>query len=83
MFEGAEYPQSLDESTLERWFEQGRSSRIPYTYLVIIWDDRESSYSPVFLEERVELDNYSKDDRGYSNQWFVAAYDLFSESRVK
>lgn len=39
MFEGLNYPQPLDGSLLDEWLEKGRVSKIPYAYLVIIWDE--------------------------------------------
>jgi hypothetical protein len=62
MFNSSEYPKSLEESRFTTWLEQGRASRIPYTYLLIIWDELEGEYP--------------------AQQLLVAAYDLYSESRV-
>ena len=82
MFESPEYPKSLKETQLEAWFEAGRASRIPYAYLLIIWDEIEASYLPVYVENRSEIQSYEKYGHSPARQLLVAAYDLFSESRV-
>lgn len=82
MFHGPDFPQSLDESLFESWFERGRFSPIPYSYLMIIWDEVERSYFPVFAESRTEIQSYERYGESPVRQTMVAAYDLYSESRV-
>jgi hypothetical protein len=82
MFDSPEYPQSLDESLFESWFETGRASRIPYAYLLVIWDEIEGKYLPVYVENRSDIQSYEKYGDSPARQLLVAAYDLFSESRV-
>jgi hypothetical protein len=82
MFEGPNYPQPLDESLLTEWMEKGRSSKIPYAYLVILWDELESAYAPVFLAQRSELHKFPRYGQAPDHQLLVAAYDLYSETRV-
>lgn len=82
MFNSLEYPKPLDESRFNAWLEQGRASRIPFAYLLIIWDELEQEYQPVYIEKRAELTSYEKYGTSPAQQLLVAAYDLYSESRV-
>ncbi|OYX17474.1 MAG: hypothetical protein B7Z16_10135 [Algoriphagus sp. 32-45-6] len=82
MFDSPEYPESLSESLFESWFEIGRNSIIPYAYLLIVWDEIEGKYLPVFVEERSDIISYEKYGESPATQTLVAAYDLFSEGRV-
>lgn len=81
MFEGSDFPKSLDEALFETWLENGRASKMGYSYLLIIWDDFESDYQPVYVEHRDELDAYVE-KRSTNRESLVAAYDLYSESRI-
>ncbi|WP_143960624.1 hypothetical protein [Litoribacter populi] len=82
MFDSPDYPQPLEESTFEKWLEQGRTSLMPYAYLLIIWDELEEEYSPVYVEKRENLSDYRKYGTTPERQSLIAAYDLYSESRV-
>ena len=82
MFEGPNYPKPLDESLLDEWLEKGRLSKIPYAYLIIIWDELETAYAPVFVEKRSELKKYPRYGQAPDHQLLVAAYDIYSETRV-
>lgn len=82
MFEGASFPKSLDEQVFENWLESGRQSRIPYNYLLIIWDDIEGEYQPVYAESRGDIAGYERYTNTPGRQLLVAAYDLYSESRI-
>lgn len=79
MFDGPDYPKSLDENLFNRWLEEGRSSRIGYHYLLVVWDEFESAYQAVYVENRDEIAGY-KDNR--NRERLVAVYDLYSESRI-
>ncbi|MEQ8472023.1 MAG: hypothetical protein RIC35_12605 [Marinoscillum sp.] len=82
MFDGADFPQPLDEDLFDIWLENGRSSKLSYNYMLIIWDDFEANYQPVYAEDRSELDKYEHYSRSTGRESLVAAYDLFSESRI-
>ena len=79
MFDGPDFPKSLDEETFNVWLENGRLAKIGYHYLVIVWDEYESGYRPVYLTDRGEIENYKASVGG---ERFIAAYDLYSESRI-
>ncbi len=79
MFEGLEFPKSLDEQVFNSWLEKGRESKIGYLYLLVIWDEFESQYEPVYIQERSEIDAYRNSK---SREKLIAAYDLYSESRI-
>lgn len=82
MFDGADFPKSLDEELFESWLEKGRQSKMSYTYLLIIWNELETSYLPVYLESRDDLNEYVKDKTSHDRELLVAAYDLYSEAKI-
>ncbi|WP_370086555.1 hypothetical protein [Ekhidna sp.] len=71
----------LEETRFEEWLEAGRKSKLSYTLLVVLWDEMEKDYRPVYLTDRNDLEKY-QDDRGNISDVFVAAYDLYSESKI-
>lgn len=79
MFESLHQNKSLDEDLFENWLEQGRESLLGYHYLLVIWNDLEAEYQPIYLSSRAELSDY----KGSQAEVPVAAYDLYSESRVQ
>ena len=79
MFEGPDFPKALDEVVFNHWLENGRLSKIGHNYLVIVWDDYESEYKPIYVAHRVEIKTYQTSK---SRERFIAAYDLYSESRI-
>ncbi|PSL03812.1 hypothetical protein [Cecembia rubra] len=82
MFEGPNYPKPLDESLFDEWLENGRSRKIPYAYLLVIWDELDGMYLPFFAEDRSEIQSYPRYGSSPENQLLVAAYDLYSGTRV-
>lgn len=82
MFEGLNYPKSLDEALFESWMEAGRASPISYCYLLIFWDELDEKYLPGFAIKRSEIGEHEKYGYSPTRQLLVAAYDLYSESRV-
>ncbi len=81
MFENLDFKNSLDEDRFENWLVEGRASKIRFNYLVILWDEIEKDYRAVYLMERSELASYNVDAR-HVGDVFVAAYDLYSESKI-
>lgn len=83
MFDGSDYPAALDGEQFAEWLEAGRMSKISYSHLFIIWDAMDALYKPVYAEQRNEIEEYAlyPEAKGYES--LVAAYDLFSESRVR
>lgn len=81
MFEGPDFPKSLDEEIFDSWLESGRQRKLSYNYLLIIWNELELEYQPVYVENRDAINNYTK-DKTSGRELLVAAYDLYSESRV-
>lgn len=82
MFDNSNYPKTLDEALFESWLETGRASKIPFAYMLILWDEIEQQYIPVYVEKRSEIEGYEKYGASPVRQLLVAAYDLYSESRV-
>ncbi len=79
MFE-AEFGKPLDESLFEEWLEKGRNSRIGYKYLLVNWNSQHEDFQPIYVTERSAI-NTHKQSVG-SQDTLVAAYDLYSESRI-
>ncbi len=82
MFEGSEFPKSLNETVFNEWLENGRQSKIGYHYLLVIWDDYEAEYRAVYVERREEIGQYENHQSSVGRESLVAAYDLYSESRI-
>ena len=82
MFDGPDFPQSLDENVFNLWLERGRQNKIGHKYLLIIWDSYQSVYQPSYAEHRHEIAQYEKYKTSTGREGLVAAYDLYSESRV-
>lgn len=82
MFDGASFPKSLDEDVFDSWLERGRESKMRYDYLLIIWNELESAYHPLYLESREEVEKYAKSKTSHDRELLVAAYDLYSEGRI-
>jgi hypothetical protein len=82
MFDGPDFPKSLDEEEFNRWLEKGRLSNLGYHYLLVIWDEYESAYRPVYAERRDEIEQYETYNASTSTRQLVAVYDLYSESRI-
>lgn len=82
MFEGADFPISLDEEVFNVWLENGRRSKRRYNYLLIIWDEYDSTYRPYYAEDRDEIEKYQTYSKSTASESLVAAYDLYSESKI-
>ena len=83
MFDGPDFPCALDNDEFAQWLENGRLSKISYRYLLIIWDEIDAAYKPVFAEDREEIEKYQIYRESTGNESLIAAYDLYSESRIK
>lgn len=82
MFDGPDFPKPLDEDVFNLWLENGRQSKIGYKYLIVVWDGYESAYRPVYAGDRDEIDQYESYQTSRGRESLVAAYHLYSESRV-
>lgn len=82
MFENHTKSGSLNEDLLQIWFEKGRNSRIVYKFLLIIWNESDLEFKPLYLENRKELEDYHKGYNANDSETLIAVYDVFSESRV-
>ncbi len=80
MFESLGTGKSLDEDVFESWLEKGRNNQLGYHYLIIIWHAGEEAFQPVFVSDREAVSQYSRDIAVHEQ--LVAAYDLYSESRI-
>lgn len=83
MFDGPDFPGTLDNELFAQWLENGRLSKISYSYLLVVWDELESAYKPVYAERRDEIEKYEMYRESTGNEALVAAYDLYSESKIK
>lgn len=82
MFDGADYPKSLDEEVFDQWLEKGRLSKIGYCYLLIIWDAFDDKYIPAYVENRNHITSYELYPNGSTQESLIAVYDLYSEARI-
>ena len=55
MFDGSEFPQSLDEEVFATWLDEGRQSLLSYQYLLILWDELDAAYQPVYVAHRDQI----------------------------
>lgn len=82
MFEGADYPKALKEEIFESWLEKGRSNKIPYNFMLILWNVYDEKLEPVYVETREEISKYELYPKARGSEALVAVYDLYSESRI-
>lgn len=82
MFDGPDFPKSIDEEVFSLWLENGRVRKMGYNYLLIIWDTYDSLYRPVYVQHRDEIGEYEIYKSSIGRESLVAAYDLYSESRI-
>jgi len=82
MFNGRGFPKSLEENVFNTWLENGRLNKMGYKYLLIVWDEYESDYRPFYAEHRDEIGKYEVYGASTGRESLVAAYDLYSESRI-
>ncbi|MFT7159390.1 MAG: hypothetical protein ACI9GZ_000557 [Bacteroidia bacterium] len=82
MFDGPDYPKSLDEELFDAWLEKGRMSKLGYSHLLIIWNELELQYLPVYIDNRDSIKEYDTYRSSISQESLVAAYNLYSESRI-
>jgi hypothetical protein len=79
MFDGPGFPKSLAEEVFNEWLERGRLSKMGYHYLLLVWDEFDARYLPVYVAHRDDIANYRASG---SRERLIAAYDLYSESRI-
>lgn len=82
MFNGPDFPASLEEEVFNEWIEKGKESKLGYHYLLIIWDARESTFIPQYVKERSEFEHYERYPASAAHESLIAVYDLYSESRI-
>ena len=82
MFDGPGFPKALDEEVFSRWLENGRQSKMGYNFLIVLWDGYESAYRPVYATHRDEIHQYQTFQSSTDRESLVAAYNLYSESRI-
>jgi hypothetical protein len=82
MFNGPDFPKSLDENVFNSWLENGRSDKLGYMYLLIIWDEYDAEYRPVYASHRDEFGRYQSYKSSVGRESLIAVYDLYSESKI-
>jgi hypothetical protein len=80
MFNGSGFSKSLEDEVFALWLEKGRDHKIKYNFLLIIWDEYETEYKPIYVEHRDEILPYKASN---GRESLVAVYDLYSEARIK
>lgn len=82
MFNGPTFPKPLDEDTFNQWLEDGRLDKLGHKYLLIIWDEYDSRYRPVYAARHDEIGKYPTYKSSVGHESLIAAYDLYSESKI-
>lgn len=82
MFDGPGFPLALDEDVFDQWIEKGKTDKLGFRYLLIVWDEYDSAYRPQYAQKREEFDHYPRYESSTSRESLIAVYDLYSESRV-
>ncbi|MBN7810869.1 hypothetical protein J0A68_07885 [Algoriphagus sp. H41] len=82
MFDSPNYPKPLSEDIFESWLENGRTSKIGYHYLLVIWNVYDEQYQPLYLEDREAIEGYELYPNARGAEALIAAYDLYSEARI-
>ena len=82
MFDGPDYPKSLEEDTFNSWLENGRLDKLGHRYLLIIWDVYDAQYRPVYASDHNEIEKYQAYRSAVGRESLIAAYDLYSESKI-
>lgn len=82
MFDGPDFPQPLDEELFDSWLESGRTHKIRYSHLLVIWNEFDSKYLPFYIESLTETNEYELYGSASGQESLIAVYDLYSESRV-
>jgi hypothetical protein len=57
-------------------------SKTPFANLLVIWNELDRAYMTVYVEQRSEIQNFARYGQAPDHQLLVAAYDLYSETRV-
>lgn len=78
MFDGSGLP-PLEDEVFEEWLERGRQNPLGYRFLLVVWDEFELAHHPVYTSVRDDIELFQ---RPSSRERFIAAYDLYSESRI-
>ena len=76
MFDGPDYPKTLDEALFDDWLEAGRMNKMGYKYLLILWDDIEQQYQPVFAEEKNKVLEFEKFGESIAHESLIAMLSL-------
>lgn len=69
----------LEEHVFEEWLEKGRSDRMGFHYLIVVWNAFDREYQPVYRTSREEAEAYQPGLQEHQ----IAIYDLYSESRIE
>ncbi|MFZ6012106.1 MAG: hypothetical protein ACOYXT_17325 [Bacteroidota bacterium] len=55
MFESPAFKRSLDEEIFNRWLADGRGRNLGYHYMLVIWDEFELAFQPVYVTNRHDI----------------------------
>ncbi len=78
MFESKEFTKSLDEELFDAWLEEGRESKMGYAYMMVVWDMYDEKFKPLYVDKLEKVHQFPDSGR----EKFVAAYDIYSHSKV-
>jgi len=79
MFGSMGFRKELDESIFEEWLEKGRNQLVGYKIMAVSWETIEEEFQHNYFFDKEQLNDFVN-EKGTSV--FIAAYDLYSESRL-
>lgn len=82
MYDNAAFPAPLEEEIFAQWLEQGRNDNIGYRFMLVVWDTYDLAYRPIYVEDFDALRAFARYGDTPEREAMVAAYDLYSESKV-
>lgn len=53
-----------------------------YRFMVVVWDSYDKAYKPIYVEDHEALYQFERFGDTANREAMVAAYDIYSESKV-
>ncbi len=79
MFGSMGFGKELDETIFEEWLEKGRNQLVGYKIMAISWETIEEEFQHNYFFDKDQLNDFVHEQ---GTSVFIAAYDLYSESRL-
>lgn len=79
MFGSRGFGKELDETIFEEWLEKGRNQLVGYKIMAVSWETTDEEFQHNYFFDKEQLNDFVNEN---STSVFIAAYDLYSESRL-